>query len=416
VISFAAMLAQTTGIHPPEADLTAKEMLERARAARAVLRSRQASCEQLGRIPDETNDDFVRAGFYRMLQPRTFGGYEFTLVDFIRVMTEVSRGCSESGWVLALTAGHTAAFVAGFPEQTQCEVYGATGDVRIPGVALPGGVAIPTPDGYRISGTWDYASGCDVATHFLGATMILDAETRQPQSYGYVLLDAAMYTIVDNWNVVGMQGTGSKRIVAAEQVVPFHRVQQFADATMTMNANQPGRRMHVNPLFHGPIVPLLLTELGSVAVGTARGALDLYDELLRNRKSPMPPFLPAFESDQHQHHFGHAQGLIDTAEAALLQLGLDYMQMGEQALRGLPPGLEEQRRYQRIIQNVLELSWNAVDLIFRSSGSSVARQGSMLARSFKNLAVIRTHVTMQDHTTSINAGRLHFGLAPLSAL
>jgi hypothetical protein len=40
----------------------------------------------------------------------------------------------------------------------------------------------------------------------------------------------------------------------------------------------------------------------------------------------------------------------------------------------------------------------------------------MLARSFKNLAVIRTHVTMQDHTTSINVGRLHFGLAPLGAL
>ena len=73
-------------------------------------------------------------------------------------------------------------------------------------------------------------------------------------------------------------------------------------------------------------------------------------------------------------------------------------------------------RYQRIIQNVLELSWEAVDLIFRSSGSSVARHGSMLARSFKNLAVIRTHVTMQDHTTSINVGRLHFGLAPLGAL
>ena len=417
VVWFAAMLAESAGIAPPEPRLTADEMLERARALRPVLRTRQALCEQLGRIPDETNSDFVRAGFYRMLQPRLFGGYEFSLVDFIRVMSEVSRGCSESGWVLALTAGHTAAFLAGFPEQAQSEAYGSTGDVRIPGVALPGGTAIPGPDGYRISGAWDYASGCDVATHFLGAVMVLDAETKQPRSYAYVLLDASMYTIVDNWNVVGMQGTGSKRIVAAEQIVATHRVQPFADATtMTMTADQPGRRMYVNPLFHGPIVPLLLTELGAVAVGTARGALDLYDELLRSRKSPVPPFAPAFESPHHQHHFGHAQGWVDTAEAALLHLGLDYLRMGEQAMRGSPPGLEEQRRYQRVIQNVLELCWSAVDLIFRSSGSSVAKQGSMLARTFKNLAVIRTHVTMQEHTTSINVGRLHFELAPLSAL
>ena len=411
------MLAQSVGITPPEPHLTAADMLERARSLRTVLRTRQALCEQLGRIPEETNSDFVNAGFYRMLQPRTFGGYEFSVVDFVRVMVEVSRGCSESGWVLALTTGHTAAFVAGFPEQAQREVYGSTGDVRVPGVALPGGVAIPTADGYRISGTWDYASGCDVATHFLGAVIMLDADTSQPRAYGYVLLDASMYTIVDNWNVVGMQGTGSKRIVAAEQIVSHHRVQEFADATtMTMNADQPGRKLYANPLFHGPIVPLLLTELGAVAVGAAKGALDLYDELLRSRKSPLPPFLPAFESTQHQHHFGHAQGLIDTAEAALLQLGLDYLTMAEQSVSGSPPTAEDQRRYQRIIQHILQLCWEAVDLIFRSAGSSVARQGSMLARSFKNLAVIRTHVTMQDHTTAINLGRLHFGLAPLSAL
>ena len=82
---------------PPEPDLTPEEMLRRDEAMRPVLRERQALCERLGRLPEETNQDFLRAGFYRVVQPRCFGGYEFTLPDFIRVMMEVARGCPESG-------------------------------------------------------------------------------------------------------------------------------------------------------------------------------------------------------------------------------------------------------------------------------------------------------------------------------
>ena len=66
------------------------------------------------------------------LQPRRFGGYEFGLRDFVRVMSEISRGCPSSGWVLALTAGHPH-LLAHFSEQAQAELYGENGDVRVPG-------------------------------------------------------------------------------------------------------------------------------------------------------------------------------------------------------------------------------------------------------------------------------------------
>src|SRR2546429_3611534 len=93
-------------IAPPEPQLTATELLARAEALRPFLRERQAATERAGRLLDETHAAFVDAGFYRTIQPRRFGGYEFGLRDFVRVMSEVSRGCPSSGWVLALTAGH----------------------------------------------------------------------------------------------------------------------------------------------------------------------------------------------------------------------------------------------------------------------------------------------------------------------
>jgi 3-hydroxy-9,10-secoandrosta-1,3,5(10)-triene-9,17-dione monooxygenase len=69
-----------------------------------------------------------------------------------------------------------------------------------------------------------------------------------------------------------------------------------------------------------------------------------------------------------------------------------------------------------VVQNILELCWQAMDLMFRTSGASVARRGSLLGRAYKNLAVIRTHITLQGHVTALNVGRLHFGLAPSSLL
>ena len=132
-----------------------------------MLRERQTETESAGRLLDETQAAFVDGGFYRILQPRRFGGYEFGLRDFVRVMIEISRGCPSSGWVLALTAGHPH-LLGHFSEQAQVEVYGEDGDARVPGRPVQAGDAVPSDGGYVVDGSWDYASGCDHATHFMG--------------------------------------------------------------------------------------------------------------------------------------------------------------------------------------------------------------------------------------------------------
>ena len=68
---------QSSPIPPPEPDLTVNELLQRADALRPLLRERQAECEASGELSEDTNQKFIAAGFYRILQPRLFGGYEF---------------------------------------------------------------------------------------------------------------------------------------------------------------------------------------------------------------------------------------------------------------------------------------------------------------------------------------------------
>ncbi len=401
-------------IPPPEPALTVDELLRRADALRPLLRERQAECEESGALSDDTNKRFIAAGFYRILQPRLFGGYEFALPDFIRVMIAVARGCSESAWVLALTSGHTV-LAAQLSGDAQREVFGATGDFRAPGVGMPGGVGVPADGGYCVKGAWDYASGCDLATHFFGSTMVHDPETKAPLGNAWILFDRDQFKIVDNWNVIGMQGTGSRRVVIEDAVVTADRALWFLDGQGRPVRDQPGHAVHSNPMYHGWLAPLLISEVAAVSVGAARGALDVYGTLLKNKKINFPPFHARSQEGEFQQHFGEAQALIDTAEAALLKMTADYMDMAREHVEtGTPLDEEMERRFILIEQHVIRLAWDAVELMFRTSGTSAAAKSSPIGRALRNLAVIRTHVTLQLDHTATNAGRLHFGLPSLS--
>lgn len=403
-------------IASPEPGLTPAGLLKRAIDMRPMLRERQNSVEANGCVSEGTNSQFIAAGFYRILQPRCFGGYEFDLPTFLRVMIEISRGCSDSGWVLALTAGH-AFLMSSFDEKAQREAFGDRGEFRGPSVAMPGGFAVPFEGGYLVNGAWDYSSGCELATHFIGACIVEGQKVSAPGYGVFVLFDRDQYRIVDNWHVIGMQGTSSRRVIVDEMYVPAHRTLAIANERGQYIHPRPGCLMHPNPFYRGRITSLLVSEVGAVAVGIGRGALDFYEEILRSKKTNFPPFRIRAEEMEYERHFGEAQSLVDTAEAALLKMAADYMQYCRRdAEDGIPFSDEDDRRFLQIEQQVVRLCWDAVDLMLRTSGTSAASKTAPLGRYFRNLAIIRTHVTMQHEHTAANTGRLHFGLPPLSRL
>ena len=83
------------------------------------------------------------------------------------------------------------------------------------------------------------------------------------------------------------------------------------------------------------------------------------------------------------------------------------------AAGGAPFGEEKDQRLLLIEQNAIRMAWEAVELMFRTVGTSdSARTGAMIGRIFRNMAVIRTHPALQLDRTEAVAGRTHFGLAP----
>jgi 3-hydroxy-9,10-secoandrosta-1,3,5(10)-triene-9,17-dione monooxygenase len=390
----------------PEIDLTPQEMIRRATAMCRTLRDRQAATEAAGRILEETNEEFVKAGFYRVVQPHRFGGYEFDLPTYVRVMSEVSRGCPSSGWVLALTSGHPI-ILADLPERAQIEAYGRDGEYRCPSLGTP----IPVkcvPGGYLVSGFWDFASGCDIATHIMVSGLI-PQEGAAPKPV-LMLVDRKDYVIVDNWSMLGMQGTGSRRVVVENLFIPEYRV-----APLAMWVGLAGEKVHSNPMYNGRKASFFMIEGGAVSMGTARGMLDLYDELLRTKSMRFVPGTKLMEHQEFQHYFGVAQALMDNADAALLKATQDYMDACQaQAERGIEFSEEEDRRIFLMVQQATRLAFEAADRIFTTAGTQIGQSKAMLGRYYRDLAIQRTHFTQQMDRTAVNFARIHFGFAPLS--
>ena len=399
-------------IAPPEPSLTPAEMIARAAAMRAMLRGAQADCEAQGRVSDAVNDELIRAGFYRVVQPRCFGGYEFDVPAFYRVMMEIARGCPETGWVLALTAGHPL-IIANFPLDGQHDVYGADGEFRCPAAFNPHGAATPVDGGYRLTASWPSASGCDIGTHHLGSATVIGTDGKPTAHVIQVLLTRDQYRILDDWHVMGMQGTGSKRIVVQDAFVPSRRT---VAAVGVGRGNEPAKRtgLHANPLYLGRTASFLIGEAASVAVGAARGALDLYEDVLREKRAYHPPYHERHKEPEFQSHYGRALGLIATAEAALIRAGEDYMDFARtEAAGGAPFDDEKDLRLLLIEQQAIRLAWDGMELIYRTVGTSdAARDGATIGRIFRNMAVINTHPALQPDRTAINAARARFGLLP----
>src|ERR1700745_3854888 len=124
-ISLGSVSEQTVSrpaeIPAPEPDLTAETIIARAKALIPEVRAQADEAEKIGKHVPELDRKFVDAGFYRILQPRRFGGYAFGMDTFWKVIMAVAEGDAGTAWGLCLGAHHVQGVGAWFPEEGQKE-------------------------------------------------------------------------------------------------------------------------------------------------------------------------------------------------------------------------------------------------------------------------------------------------------
>jgi 3-hydroxy-9,10-secoandrosta-1,3,5(10)-triene-9,17-dione monooxygenase len=387
----------------------ASEAVERAAALVPLLRDAALAAETERRMADETMAALVDAGMFRLLQPARFGGHQLGAEVFVRAMIEIARGDGSAGWITSLTAAHNK-WAGFFPPAGQEELYGAGGDLRFPLVVAPQGRAIVADGGYVLTGAYDYASGCDVC-NWLGVNAVVPGDGPEDPPHGLVslVIRSDEYSIVDNWHVEAMAGTGSKRAVIEGVFVPDRRAVRLGID------GEPNRRDVLDApdegFFRAPMMPLFACELGAVAVGIGHAFIELFAERAAQKTSPFPPFGLLRDGENVQTRVGNAAGDVDRAERVLTSVAREY---DERAAADRDPNDLEARHMLLAVQGLVGDVCAAVEQLGATAGTSIVKRGDPLMRAWRDLIAVRTHYLLARDRTANNVGRVLVGLEPLS--
>ena len=260
---------------------TAHELLERARALGPEIAARSDEIERERRIPPDLLDALLAGGFYRMLLPRPFGGSELDPLSYAAIIEEIAKHDASLAWCLGQGSGCSmvAAFLA--PEIAE-EIFGSDARAILAWGPGAGAKAVAAAGGYRVTGSWSFASGGRHATWLGGQCHVVEADgTPRRRADGTalgrtVLMRATDAPMRDIWHVIGLRGTASDAYAVADHFVP---------AAYSVTRDDQADRRYQGPLYALPTNSLYATSFSSVALGIARTTLDAFLALCRE-KSP----------------------------------------------------------------------------------------------------------------------------------
>ena len=399
---------------PPEPDLTPQDVVDRAEAIAATLVDRQAEAEQRTFYAEDVHQQLLDAGFYRILVPRRYGGYEFGVDTFVKVSMALTRGCASTGWMYTLGAAHALAIATMFDEPAQDEVF-ADGDLVCPATVQPSGTAerAPDGDGWIVNGVWNYCSGAPYASHFMGHALVFGDEGEEPAPMLFIA-PRSEWRRLDDWGgQLGLKGSGSHSIEIENGRIPDHFTMPVHMSQISVTDGTPGLELHGNPEYGGGPLSFMLLESAALAVGIARGALDAYEDLMRSRTTIFPPIVGRPEDPDFQGWYGEATGLIETAEAAINGAIAQWQDACRRGCATFTP--EEELRIAGIGREVVRLCWRAVArYLFPTAGSSSIRNGERMERAWRDLSMLASHAGIAVFLNAI-ANRLYtkarFGVA-----
>ena len=350
----------------PGQALRVADLVRQAAQLVPALRARAAEAERLRRIPDETVADLVNSGLLRIATPTRYGGYGFDYDATLEVIVELARGCGSTAWCFSIWSSHNWA-VGFFPEETQVEYFADGPDVLCASSVGPVGRAEPVAGGYRLSGHWEFSSGCDPATwNLLGAST--------PDGPIWTLVPRADFRILDTWHVSGMRGTGSKDIVVEDAFVPTRRT--VATAGLGLPPYDAYRLLKL-PSYRLPVFSFFGWTLASPIVGLALAMVEEFTE----RTVRLPARGRSPESVPMQTRLAEAAAEADTARTIMRATCRELL---DKAAREEDLTELERARFFRDRAFAVKLSIDAVNRLFEASGGHALFEAEPIQRMHRD--------------------------------
>ena len=375
--------------------LTEAELFQRAVDLVPVLKERAGRTEELRRVPDETVGDVLATKLHLIGVPEKFGGLNVNYGLALDVAAELGRGCPSTSWCYGLWAAH--AWLVGYwPLQAQQEVFGESPDTLLSSSLNVGKATCePVEGGYRLTGRWEFSSGCDHAGWvMLGAPNIGERN--------WVLVPRGDFEIVDTWYVSGLRGSGSKDIVTEDAFIPKHRVLNVNTAG---NGDWTGWDLHGQPRYRVPIGTLLGWDLVGPMVGIAQGMIDEFTARLKGTSGP------GRTADSPAVHTRLAQASAET-DAARLVMQQDIREILRKGKAGESFSPLERARFRRDKAFTVQLCQQAVNRLFDISGGHGIFDSNTVQRFHRDAQAVAHRDGLVMDLGGRDYGRVALGLAP----
>ena len=375
--------------------LTSEELLLRAVNLVPALKSRAAHTEELRRIPDETVQEFLSAGLNRIEVPNRFGGLEAEYGLVFDVGAELARGCPSSSWCFSVWAAN-AGMVGYWPLQAQEEVYAEGPDVLCSSSLTPGtSKTEPVSGGYRLTGRWEFSSGCDSASWLILGAAGIGERT-------WVLVPRQDFEIVDTWFVSGLRGPGSKDIVVDDAFIPAHRV---LDVVSAGNGDWTGWEIHGEACYRIPIPVSLGWDLVAPMVGIAQGMIDEFTARLIGTSG----LGKTAESPAIQVCLSEATAEVDAGRVFMRH---DIREIFEKANGGEAFTPLERARYRRDKAFIAQLCLRSVNRLFDLSGGHALFDSVPLQRFHRDAHAVAHRDGLIMQLGGQQYGKVALGLEP----
>lgn len=373
---------------------TEAEIVNRARDMIPMLRERAEACEQNRMVSPETIAAFQEAGFFRILQPRRWGGYEMSPNVLNKVLMELARGCPSSAWNVMVLGVHP--FEVGLlPSQCGDELWGKNDAQLVSSSYAPFGTVKAVEGGYVLNGEWLTSSGCDHAAG--GAFVGGRVEENGEQVFRSFWIQRSDFEIVDDWFVVGLAGTGSKKLIIKDVFVPGYRSHAIGAY---------GEESHggVENLYKMPFFYVFYAAVSSVIIGMARGMVDLYVEHMRPRQNINQAVGAAVNDPFIKSRLGEAEAKILGATARILH---NTDEAWSYAARGELVPLEVRIRHFATNQFTGGECFEAAHMIFKKTSTRGIWMNSPMQRQMRDILVGANHITQnQDNIGDLLGGQL----------
>lgn len=370
--------------HNDFSQVTYDEALQRAQNLIPFLREHAPAADRATHMVPEVEAELHRSGLFRYHQPKAWGGMELDFVAYFDIPEMLARGDCSVGWNVANLSSHHRN-VAHFSEAAQQEMWGENRDCLIAsGIAFAQGRGEAVEGGIKLTGRWSFSSGVDVAQWNMLACQLRDGD--QIIDYLYCMVPRAQYEIIDDWQTLGMRGTGSRSVRCDNVFVPIHR-------TQSMYASKPGHEfpgllVNTNPTFKVPASSLGGHCIAGAIVGNAQAAVDATIEMVKSRSTSYTGArMRDFQSVQLR--VGAAAAKVDAARVVLRN---DCLQAEALVKSGKTLDLEAKVRNKRNCAMAVRLCTEAVDSLMEMAGANGIYDSAPLQRMFRDAHAAAAHI------------------------